>query len=167
MAESLQTPHTLIFRVREEEQGNSDLNGDGDTEDDVIFAHNVDTGETSNLEIDAWALAGFEWPTIVLWVSEEQRRLDLNDDGDSNDTVLQVHDLTIGQTTNLGYATANHLEIMRGRVAFEVPEQGQGGVDLNGDGETWTTFCTSMTSSSWRRRILASRCRLLVGHLGV
>jgi hypothetical protein len=109
----------------------ADLNGDGDTIDNVVHVHNGTTA--TNLR-----LAGFPALTgslIAISVFESaQGGADLNGDGDADDTVLFVHDGKTATTTNLRVASS--LLVNDGRwIAFLMGERQQGGRDLNGDGD--------------------------------
>lgn len=125
----------LAVNVTEGNQGNTDLNGDGDAGDRVIHVHDLATGTTSNVALAAlpWA---FDGERVALGVPEsEQGNSDRNGDGDSSDFVLHVYDLATRTTTNVGLATAFDVFLGGGRVVLDVPEGSQGTMDLNGDGD--------------------------------
>ena len=87
----------LVVLVYERHQV-EDLNGDGDTWDQVLHVHNLATGETTNLRLvlgsvpARWVVSG-DW--LVVWVSESGhgQAEDLNGDGDTRDEVLHLVDL--------------------------------------------------------------------------
>lgn len=124
----------LYVSVNEADQGGLDLNGDGDALDDVVHVRAGENGPLVNLGL-ASALIQAEDGFLAIEVPEaDQGGTDFNGDGDSLDTVMHVHDMNTGVTTNLGRAIywravgADHL-------AWSVPETDQGNTDLNGDGD--------------------------------
>ena len=120
--------------VREADQGNSDLNGDADTVDNVLHVYDSASGTTTNIGL-ASNNSIFGNGFIAFDVIEsDQAGADLNGDGDSTDAVLHVLDVTSGTVTNLG------LDSLQDRangdlIAMRVNESRQG-ADLNGDGDT-------------------------------
>lgn len=115
-----------------------DLNGDGaiDSRDDVPFLYDHRTGTLLNLGLSTTSMA-MDFPWLALTVSElRQGALDRNGDGDPNDLVAHVVDLTTGAITNLGLASGalGPAALQGGILTTGVPERGQGG-DLNGDGD--------------------------------
>jgi hypothetical protein len=123
------------FTVREANQGNTDLNGDGDSADEVLHIFDSSTGTTTNLGLDAISIS-IEGNSVVFTVREAyQANADLNGDGDTNDDVLHIFDASTGIMTNWGMAGYN-IRIEDDLVAFEVRESEQGSTDLNGDGDS-------------------------------
>ena len=146
----------VLFVVNERDQ-DEDLNRDGEKEDvDVVHIHDLSTGETENLRLAGriWAglfgdglfgdrvLWGSQNDGVLIFVHETSQGQDLNGDGDPVDeNVLHVHNLSSGETTNLGLAV-RRVEPQNGltfvqtgdRLAFHVREIDQG-KDLNGDGD--------------------------------
>lgn len=129
------------FLVSEMDQGRQDLNGDGDTEDDVVFVRNFLTGQTLNL---GWAASrGTTSPFVdrgrVSFLVPEEGGIpvDLNGDGDTSDSVRFVHHILTGNTENLGFVDTGIPEGPRGAefLPLWVPEWGHGDTDLNGDGD--------------------------------
>ena len=164
-----------MFRVKEPWQGGEDLNGDGDSEDDVLHLYNFETATTSNLEVAGHSL-GFSgnWLAFGVVESDEGGR-DLNGDGDSDDFVLHVHDLESGTTTNLELDVFD-LESSGNWLVFWVDESSQGGEDLNGDGdledrnvlhvhdlETGTTTNLGLAAAGFARSISISDNWLVFG----
>jgi len=128
--------NVLAFLVSESEEGASDMNGDGDSLDQVLSIHDSAAGTTVNVGLATanYALRGRD---VAFVVSEAGQGLDLNGDGDLSDFVLHVYDGYTGSTTNVALAVFNGELFFRGDVvAFTVPENGQGIGDLNGDGDT-------------------------------
>src|SRR3972149_3166439 len=126
----------VAFGVFESNQGNTDLNGDGDTNDTVLHVFDKARGTTTNVGLDA---GGFQLDgkLVAFGVSESnQGNTDLNGDGDTNDTVLHVFDKGRGTTTNVGLDTSFGFQLDGNLVAFGVTESNQGNTDLNGDGDT-------------------------------
>ncbi|MBI3843609.1 MAG: hypothetical protein HY292_03120 [Planctomycetes bacterium] len=128
----------MAVLVSEAAQGHSDLNGDGDTDDFVLFvcdasAHRVtNTGLAGGLS--SFAMSG---PLVAIRVPERfQGGTDLNGDGDVDDLVMHVYDTRTGVARNLGLAATGFDIVMVGeRVVFPADESSQG-VDFNGDGDT-------------------------------
>ena len=126
----------LPFNVSESEEGATDLNGDGDTFDTVLYLHELVPGTTTNLGLatfDAVTVPGY----VGFGVSEfSQGGSDLNGDGDAMDEVYHVYDVAAGTATNLGLAgTSFFIDAAGGELLFGVDEFAAGGADLNGDGD--------------------------------
>ncbi len=129
----------FVFTVVEADQGGRDLNGDGDAADKVVHVWDPITG-TENLKLAA-ARYGFNLEAVgsgrfaFLATEEEQGGRDRNGDGDAADLVVQVWEAGAG-TRNLGLASIGDLVALdSGVLAFRVLEDGQGGTDLNADGD--------------------------------
>jgi hypothetical protein len=132
-----------LLGVFEHDQGQTDLNGDGDTQDLVAFVCDLADGSLVNLGQHladgpgdpVVAAAG----ALLAFPVEEasQGVTDLNGDGDFDDIVLFVHDQSRGRTTNTHLALADDLKLAvgLGSVGFAVSEAGQGAQDLDGDGD--------------------------------
>src|SRR5437764_1051664 len=81
-------------------QGNRDLNGDGDTADDVLQIYDTSTGQTWNS-----GLAAAEIRIAGDWAEADtpeasQGNKDLNGDGDRSDTVPQLINLNTHEILN-------------------------------------------------------------------
>ena len=126
------------YTVPEADQGGVDLNGDGDTLDDVLHVRDQVTGATLNtgLAIDKFELileAGFLAFTVF---ESDQGSTDLNGDGDTSDSVVHVMRLPAGPPVNVGLAGGyGNLAIAEGQLLFDVQENAHGGTDINGDGD--------------------------------
>jgi hypothetical protein len=127
--------NALLFTTLEQSEGYLDLNGDGDTNDAVAFVHRIDSDSTVDLRLATTAsaaggdLAGFA-------VHEgSQGNEDLNEDGDALDGILVSLDAARGTLVNSRLAAEGY-QISEDLIATLVPEQQQGGTDLNGDGNT-------------------------------
>lgn len=131
-----------VFGIDESTEG-VDLNGDGDTDDTVLHVRNRETEETRNLGLAGYTEVSQSGDWLVFAVFEKARRgqgADLNHDDDWADSVLHVHNLETGETTNLEIV-GEHVLLSGKWIIFKVPEfadetrSGQG-EDLNGDGDT-------------------------------
>lgn len=127
----------VAVQVREEEEG-IDLNADADTDDKVLFLHDVTGGAPTNLGLasggSTWVLSMSDEVLAFRTRESDQDTTDLNGDGDLLDYVGHLHDLSTGLTTNLELATET-IAVAETTVAFRVNESQQGGADLNGDGD--------------------------------
>ena len=133
--------------VGELSQGATDLNGDGDANDDVLYLYH--DGDATPVSLGS-AVGGIGLPffsiaalavgdgLVAFGVYEgDQGFTDLNGDGDAGDVVLHVYDDHDGSITNTGLAVSSaQPAIGADLVAFLVREGAQGGGDLNGDGDT-------------------------------
>ena len=127
----------VAVQVREDEEG-TDLNGDADTDDKVLFLHQVTGGAPTNLGLasggSTWVLAMSDEVLAFRTRESDQGATDLNGDGDAVDYVGHLHDLSTGVTTNLELATET-IAVTGATVAFRVNESQQGMTDLNGDSD--------------------------------
>ena len=127
------TDGRMVIQVDEMRQGAVDLNGDGDTLDQVAHVHDVLAGTTTNLGLAmSWARASGELAAMT--VIENGQGLDMNGDGDTSDLVLVAIDLPSATATNLGRAVTA-ISVDPSGFAFATNETHQGGTDLNGDGD--------------------------------
>jgi hypothetical protein len=104
----------FAFPVAESSQGNSDLNGDGDTSDVVLHIHDAASGTTTNLELaeDKSNYPRFSGRRVAFTVSEtDQGNTDLNGDGDTLDTVVHVADFSV-QTVEIDIRPNNDNELL-------------------------------------------------------
>jgi Tol biopolymer transport system component len=138
--------------------GGVDLNGNGNASDEVVhLALNSTTIQNLGVAATAVSLSGTcsggananapcadntDCPggtcvpsVIAALVSEAGQNMDLNGDGDMNDTVVEVHPAGSGSWTNVRQA-ADMVQVEGTLVAFITPEAAQGNTDLNGDGDT-------------------------------
>ena len=92
--QSIIDDNLVVFGVREDSQGNTDLNGDGDKKDFVLHIYDHSTEETTNLGVYGTSVQ-LDGNLIALTISENsQGNADLNGDGDTNDDVLHVIELS-------------------------------------------------------------------------
>lgn len=119
--------------VPESRQGNTDLNNDGDMNDDVI--HVFDGSSVSNLN---FAVQGFELDSgnLAFGVRESGHfGADLNGDNDAGDLVLHLYDTATGLTQNLNTDASFGFDLDGDMLlGFGASEANQG--DGNGDGDT-------------------------------
>ncbi len=134
-----------ILYFQNESSATGDLNGDGDTSDEVYHVHDMGAGVTRNLALAAdqfpgiKALAGGR--ALVLAGEYDQGQTDLNGDGDTQDRVLFAADLATGTTRNSGLAAPVGVDgvLVGDRVVFPVVEIDQGG-------ESWVAYVWDLSS---------------------
>ena len=137
----------FAFAVPEAADGHTDLNGDGDTGDSVVFVWDPHRGtvnlglavETVNVccYTDKYRLAAVPGGDVAFLVPEAgQGNADRNGDGDTSDSIVAVWDHTTGAVDNVGLAATTVDGLSDGRLAVVTSESGQGHTDLNGDGDT-------------------------------
>jgi len=97
------------------------------------FAETTATGLAIGVDFDKTAVLG---TLLITPVSENEMGMDLNADGDLGDRVLQEVDVSAQTNLNLGVATTGPVLVSDRHFAFLIVEAAQGGVDLNGDGDT-------------------------------
>ena len=127
----------LCVAVNETAQGLSDLNGDGDLDDAVLFARELATNQQINtgFAVNPVNLAAAGTHCVFTTIEDSVTpSVDLNGDGDIADDVLGVYDVATAIGTSLPYATAD-LVAQGDLVAFRVCEGFQGLEDLNFDGD--------------------------------
>ena len=116
----------------------ADLNGDGDTFDNVAHVYDPATDVTANLGLGALSglsLTALDGGRLGLAPWEDAQGADLNGDGDMSDFVLHVYD-PADSVANVGI-TAEGFSLTAlegGRIAFLTRESAEG-ADLNGDGD--------------------------------
>ena len=120
------------FPVSELQQGNTDLNGDGDTGDFVLFTHELSSGTTVNLGLAVSTLTGVG-STLIFGVFEGNQA-DLNGDGDKTDIVFHTYEGETGVLTNLAVAQGWMPAGGERFALLLVSESGQN-VDYTGDGD--------------------------------
>ncbi len=122
--------------VSESDESAASLNGDSDADDLVVQVHPAGPGSWTNLAqaAETIALAGAR----VAFLTDEEAQGDgsLNDDGDTDDAVVQVYDADTDTLTNVAQAAEEVVLGSTGLVAFRTLESAQGVVPLNGDGDT-------------------------------
>jgi hypothetical protein len=141
--------NSLTLRVDEGRQG-ADLNGDGDTADEVLHVHDLETGETVNLGVAGTSMifcgCGDSKPSanwVTFRTDEDRQGADLNGDGDTSDVVVHAYNPESGETRNLGlnvftfggFGGCTAATLSGKWLVLGVHEFGQGEGDLNGDGD--------------------------------
>lgn len=124
----------LAIGVDEYAQGQTDLNGDGDTLDDVWHTFRLAGKSVQNHGLTAVTVEPVHGHLAVPVREAGQGQTDLNGDGDANDRVLHLVRLSNGSATNFGLATIGLAPAGR-HLAALVYEVDQGGADLNSDGD--------------------------------
>ena len=101
-SDPVQVGTLTFFEVSESKQGNMDLNGDGDTNDDVLHMFDAETGVTTNLGFAVLQQIRASDDFLVFSVHEcDQDNTDLNGDSDTGDEVLHVLNINTLTTTNV------------------------------------------------------------------
>jgi hypothetical protein len=146
----------VLFAVSELGQGNTDLNGDGSSDDFVLHVYDLARGAINvGKAVDPADVDG-DGRRSAFTVSESGVHSDLNGDGDVKDWVLHVYDSARGELVNLRLATLQRsLAIDGPTVAFSVVERDQGNRDLNGDGDASDAVVYLYDTST--RRVFNSR----------
>ena len=137
----------VAFTADESAEGMSDLNGDGDAQDQVLHLLDRAGGPPVNLGLALRPLPLNQVRltsgrmTAFLVSEADQGNADLNADGDASDEVWYVHDRLLGATTNLRLAWSvqgNQPYVHAGEdfVLLAALETATGSRDLNGDGDT-------------------------------
>ncbi len=122
--------------VSESADGASILNGDGDSDDTIVHVYPTAGGTWSNLAQAAHTFS-IEGSRVAFITSEAaQGAGPLNGDGDTDDGVAQVYDADAASLTNIGQAAEELVLGSTGLVAFRTLESAQGGLPLNGDGDS-------------------------------
>jgi len=83
--------NTVAFPVSESAQDDTDLNGDGDTSDFVLHVYDISGDTATNVGLAMDFGGQLDGNTVAFLVSEsDQDGTDLNEDGDSSDSVLHL-----------------------------------------------------------------------------
>jgi hypothetical protein len=127
----------IAILVRESHQGNADLNGDGDTADDVIHVYEPCTGAVTNLGLSvpfSGASIFLDGPIAAFTASEAAIGLDLNGDGDAVDRVPHVFDARTGTLDNIS-VSGDVVGLSATSVVLVLGEASNDNTDFNGDGD--------------------------------
>jgi hypothetical protein len=121
--------------VDESDQGGTDLNGDGDTKDEVYHVVDRLTGTVTNLGLAFFFPPRLDADAMLFQVVELGQGQDLNGDGDWLDRVVHFVSFDSPTPLNLGLAVDNPTGFSGDDSlwSFRVSEFAQG-VDLDGDG---------------------------------
>lgn len=111
----------------------ADWNADGDRRDLVLFDWSHATGASTNRGIDALGILGIAGDRVILIRSEFAANTDLNHDGDLDDAVPAVCELSSSSLVHVGLAVGGWAPPSpSGRIPLLVSERGHG-QELNGD----------------------------------
>ena len=125
------------FVSNEEAQGQTDLNGDGDTNDSVLQYDTAGSAKPVNLRRDASGGLEAAAGKLAFFCSEEDDgKKDLNRDQDTADTVLMVFDVARNSVLNTTWAVDGEYASGSHYLAWKTLESDQGDRDLNRDGDT-------------------------------
>ncbi|MEM7308018.1 MAG: hypothetical protein AAF682_15170 [Planctomycetota bacterium] len=121
-----------VFAVSEAGQGDTDLNGDGDTTDTILHVYDAAAGATTNVGVGCPLYYAGDGHVAI--VGDEAMSGDLNGDGDALEFVFLVYDLAAGTLTalDIGGVIARWSD---GLLFLEAREIDGSTVDLNGDGD--------------------------------
>ena len=131
-----------LYFVQPEAANGKDLNGDGDTADNVLCQWDPQTGQVTSLGMDAsfgFKAAGDWIATATLEAAQGGK--DLNGDGDTVDVVAQLYQVSKKTWTNTGLECSFGMALTPQLLAVGVDETKQGLKDLNGDGDVQDVVC--------------------------
>jgi len=127
----------IAFGVKESGQGNTDLNGDGDTLDLVLHVYNTSTKTITNVGLTSFSPKIDENFVAFLPGEFSDGNTDFNGDGDTVDLVPHGFDTETGTTKNSKLSTGLFVPVLdKNLISVLVGEASQGNMDLNGDGDT-------------------------------
>ncbi len=129
----LATVDGFISYSQIESQIGTDLNQDGDLEDEVNFIRNLNSNEVYQFPFEGVATLKSHGRGFLRAI-EAAQGVDLNGDGDTLDEVLHLFSIPDIELLNLKLASANILSFEEDYVLFTVSENGEG-KDLNEDGD--------------------------------
>jgi hypothetical protein len=127
----------IAFACSEADQGNKDLNGDRDTNDFVLLVYDPAANKVFNSlhSVDGDLETGGNYLAWTVLEADQANR-DLNRDGDVDDSIVFVMELTGHSIYSTGTCSADYLCLTGQAVAFSTPEEEQGRRDLNMDRDT-------------------------------
>jgi hypothetical protein len=133
----------LLTRTSEAAQGNRDLNGDRDNQDEVAQLYQISQKKWINTTLESSFDVALTPKLAIVGVDErKQGNKDLNGDGDMLDVVAHIWDLTIADADpvahiiNTGQDCSGGVDADGGIAAFVTAEAAQGNKDLNMDQDT-------------------------------
>jgi hypothetical protein len=130
--ESVVDDGIIVFFVAEDWL-DKDLNGDGNKVDRFIWYYNISSGMTFNATTISGTYPSKCGDNIAFVTWESWDNVDLNNDGDTTDSIVRYYNMSAGIITNteaVGYEPSVDGNI----IAFYTDEFDVG--DLNGDGDT-------------------------------
>lgn len=139
----------VALQVSEADEGGKDRNGNGNATDNVLALYSTASRQATNLGITGKNPV-FAGSKLFFLQPEAARGKDLNGDGDTTDTVVCSYDPATKQMVNLGVA-GSRLLAKGDWLAVLAEEAAQGGVDLNGDGDSGDAVVQlfRVSSSQW------------------
>ncbi len=126
------------FSVPEKQNGAGDLNGDGDTKDDVVHVVDYNTGAVTNLGAQGDNPGVVGNAVVFRSIENAAGKVDLTSDGDTSDRVLRVYDRdtdTISALDSVKRFRRAWYRITGSRVVFASRERRAAKTDLNSDGD--------------------------------
>jgi hypothetical protein len=105
----------IAFPVYEAHSG--DLNDDGDTSDSVIMYYDIQKKELVNTRAAGWGVSVYE-DIIAFSTFESQIAQDLNEDGDTGDSIVRYYNITSKTVVNTK-ANGWWLSMHKNIIAFE------------------------------------------------
>lgn len=154
----------LAYRIREEDQGAADLDGDGDADDEPVEL--VDLATDQRFLVTAPVLAAqLGGGLALLYLAESAAgapSVDRNGDGDTDDYVFAFFDHLSFTLTETGLAAGNSGRppvpaLNERKAAFCVGEEDQG-TDLDGDGEVNDLVLALFDGASGRVHVTGRTC---------
>jgi len=151
--------------LSEAAQGQGDLSGDGDADDDLFFFYDPRRGLSALLPIAVPRLPAPQvlGGHVLLLAVEARGAADLNGDGDLADLVPYVFDVPSGLLFATGLATADAAVLVGDWVAVSVSEAMQGSADLDGDGDASGDVVHVLEPATGRVDDLELDARVLLG----
>ena len=115
-----------------------DLNGDGDTLDEVTHVFDGRTGLATNLRLAVLRAGGLivAGDTVLLRASEVAQGADLDGDGDKNGIVPLLYDHRTSSVVDLRWEGVAQLSADGAIAGVNIFERDHGSIDLNGDGDS-------------------------------
>lgn len=134
----------VAFEASETNQGNTDLNGDGDTSDDVLYVYKPDVDATFNLGFASMAFDTSSNYLSFLVNEEKQGSTDINNDGDTADNILFTESFVVLESDLDQDGIPNSMD-----NCVDVPNPNQTDTDGDGLGDVCdpspTLFCGTGT----------------------
>lgn len=135
LAYSYSNDRHLAFLVDEQNQGNTDLDGNGDANDRVLYWLDTKLDQLTLVGPDLFVHA--LGPDSLVF-QEPEVRVDRNGDGDLEDDVVRLLRLDTGRIHELGLATFRPgTALASTHLIVSVWERDQGATDFNGNGTTF------------------------------
>jgi len=155
--------------VSEHDQGQRDLDGDGDAEDAVFVVYDPLSGATLNLGlvVPLYPPPATDGERFLLHALEEPTGRDANGDGDRADLVVYVFEPRARRLIATGLATTGVAAFAGNWLGVSVSEAMQGVSDLDGDGGAAGDVVVLLELTTGFAQELGLDARTLVGGDGV